>query len=359
MKKILSVLLAICMMAAFAVSAMADSVPVTQMQTKDIITITVDGTYVNCAEYGQLPVIVEGRTLVPLRSVFEALGATVEWDNATRSVKSVKGEVTIVLAVDSKEMIVNGEVKVLDVPAQIMNERTMVPVRAVAEAFGAIVEWNNETRTVVIKTDSEKADSNIPVVDINDAAEKTPVDVIKAAYDAMFALDFETCASYFKDPAAVMGEFAGAANISDITSMVAGGENLTEEQVVLIENFTKRIMNLVSYEITGMNVTDTKAEVYVTTYTPDFENMSVEEYLTEDAIALLLMEILAELGYSIEDMDSMTQEEEVILANALTAGMLEYIAIAFETEVENTEVIKTEEVEKLEKIDGKWLIVTE
>ena len=55
------------------------------------------------------------------------------------------------MQIGSKTMYVNGEAKELDVPAQIIESRTMVPARAVAEAYGCAVEWEGETRTVIIK----------------------------------------------------------------------------------------------------------------------------------------------------------------------------------------------------------------
>ncbi len=346
MKKILSILLAVCMVFSLcAMPVMADeAVAASQMQTKDIITIMVDGEYVNCAAYGQLPVIVEGRTLVPLRSVFEALGATVEWNNEQRSVTSVKGDVTITLAVDSKEMVVNGEVKMLDVPACIMNDRTLVPVRAVAEAFGAAVEWNNDVRCVVITT----------------VAEETPAVVVKQAMDAVFALDFEKAASYYKDPNAAMGDFAGATNVADIVNMVAGGENLTADQVVLVEKFTKDIIQLMSYEVTGFTTNGNTAEVYIKMTMPNMEAMDLEAYFSEEDMLLLYTLLLEEMGYSLEDLASITDEAEIAeISNVLAEGTFDYIVAAIEAETETAGYITVENAEKLEKVDGKWLIVTE
>ena len=94
--------------------------------------------------------IVDSRTLVPLRAIFEALGATVEWDGETRTVTSEMDGTNIKLTIDDKNLYVNGEAKVLDVPAMIIEGRTMVPARAVAEAYGATVAWDGETRTVTI-----------------------------------------------------------------------------------------------------------------------------------------------------------------------------------------------------------------
>lgn len=96
------------------------------------------------------PQMINSRTMVPLRAIFEALGASVEWNGDTRTVTSVKEDVTICLTVDDTTMYINDEEKILDTPACIVENRTLVPVRAVSEAFGIKVDWIGETRTVVI-----------------------------------------------------------------------------------------------------------------------------------------------------------------------------------------------------------------
>ncbi len=114
------------------------------------VTVTLNGKTVDCASYGQEATIVEGRTLVPLRAIFEALGASVEWDGGTKTVTSVLGETEIKLTVGEKALYKNGEKVELDVPALIMNNRTLVPARAVAESFGVEVKWDSKTRTVLL-----------------------------------------------------------------------------------------------------------------------------------------------------------------------------------------------------------------
>lgn len=99
------------------------------------------------------PIISEGRTLVPLRYIFEALGAEVKWDAATRTVTGSKGSNKIVLRIDSKEAVVNGETRELDVPATIVNGRTLVPARFISESLGAEVLWDGDSKTVIIKTE--------------------------------------------------------------------------------------------------------------------------------------------------------------------------------------------------------------
>lgn len=119
-------------------------------ETEKAITVTLNGNAIDCASYGQEAEIVEGRTLVPLRAIFETLGASVEWDGTTKTVTSVLGETEIKLTVGEKALYKNGTALELDVPAQIMSGRTMVPVRAISESFGVTVAWDKETKTVLL-----------------------------------------------------------------------------------------------------------------------------------------------------------------------------------------------------------------
>lgn len=124
----------------------------TQPQTldKNEIRVIVNGKQV---AFDQKPVIENGRTLVPMRAIFEALNADVQWDNDTRSVLAEAANGTkITLMIDSKNMLINGkDMIVLDVPAKIMGSRTMVPLRAVSEAFNCKVDWDGGNRLVTIE----------------------------------------------------------------------------------------------------------------------------------------------------------------------------------------------------------------
>ncbi len=100
--------------------------------------------------FDQPPIIQNDRTLVPLRAIFEAMGATVYWNGNTQTVISTLYGTTVQLTIGSNILYRNGEAKTLDVPAQIINDYTMVPARAVAEAFGAYVDWDGSERTVYI-----------------------------------------------------------------------------------------------------------------------------------------------------------------------------------------------------------------
>ena len=109
-----------------------------------------NGKRISFHSYGQNPGIMGGRTLVPLRSIFEAMGAEVEWDGATSTAIAKRGNIEVKITIGANNIYKNGEAISVDVPAQLMNNRTMVPARVIAEAFGADVQWNGNGRTVLI-----------------------------------------------------------------------------------------------------------------------------------------------------------------------------------------------------------------
>jgi acyl-CoA thioesterase-1 len=101
----------------------------------------------------QNPQVINGRTLVPMRKIFEELGAAISWDDATKTVTAIKGDIVIQLTIGNKKVNVNGVDQVLDVPGTIVNGRTMVPLRFVSEGLKSKVDWDSRTRTVVIVDD--------------------------------------------------------------------------------------------------------------------------------------------------------------------------------------------------------------
>ncbi len=96
------------------------------------------------------PFVENGRTFVPMRKIFEKLGATIEWDNDTETVTATKGSDVIKLTIGSNTAIVNGVEKPLDAPAQLKNDRTMVPLRFVSESLGLKVDWSESNNLVII-----------------------------------------------------------------------------------------------------------------------------------------------------------------------------------------------------------------
>lgn len=118
--------------------------------TAQNINVTVDGDII--AFTGQPPVQQFGTVLVPLRGVFEKLGATVMYDAASKTIRANRGSTTVSLKLGDTQASVNGEPQTLALPAQAVNGTTLVPLRFVSEALGAKVQWAGASRTVIIST---------------------------------------------------------------------------------------------------------------------------------------------------------------------------------------------------------------
>ena len=112
-----------------------------------VISVLYDGKRIG---FDQLPVIENGRTLVPLRAIFEKIGASVEWDGTTQTVTATKDDTTVSLTLNSTTAKKNGQDITLDVPAKIINGRTLVPVRFVSDCFGVGVDWNADIQSVIL-----------------------------------------------------------------------------------------------------------------------------------------------------------------------------------------------------------------
>ncbi len=116
------------------------------------ITIMVNGVKLNC---DSTPYIKNDRTMVPMRAIFEALGAAVTWDDAMKTASGSKDRIEVKITIGENVLYKNGEAIELDCAAEITNSRTMVPVRAISEAFNATVHWDNETKTVEINLNQQ------------------------------------------------------------------------------------------------------------------------------------------------------------------------------------------------------------
>lgn len=98
------------------------------------------------------PVLLDGNTLVPVRAIFENLGATVDWNAANKTVTGKTADKIIILVIDDNKAYVNGTSIELAAPAKIINGSTYVPVRFVAESLGAEVNWDNNTKSVLVNS---------------------------------------------------------------------------------------------------------------------------------------------------------------------------------------------------------------
>ena len=124
-------------------------VPQTDDEESDEITVIFDGETLS---FDVAPQIINDRTLVPFRTLFEKFGATVEYIEDGQYVNAVKGDTNISLQIDNTTATVNGAESVLDCAPIIVDGRTLVPLRFIAEALNADVDWDGDTRTVTIVT---------------------------------------------------------------------------------------------------------------------------------------------------------------------------------------------------------------
>jgi len=159
MKKILSALIIIMTLLSGTVYATGDLL-IAPAPQKDIdVVVNGEKLVLDVA-----PVIVNDRTMLPMRAIFEALGANVNWLPSSRIIIATKDDTMITLQIENDNMSVQkttdteNTVVLLDAAPFILNDRTMVPARAVAEALRADVKWEPETRTVIV-TQNEGASS--------------------------------------------------------------------------------------------------------------------------------------------------------------------------------------------------------
>jgi peptide/nickel transport system substrate-binding protein len=155
------------------------------------ITVMIDG---RPQTYDQPPVVVDGHTMVPLRAIFEALGAAVRWDGATQTVTATRGTRTVTLTIGEAQALVDGRPITLAAPAQIIGERTMVPLRFVGEALGAEVQWLQQSSTVDITTNvggtvtfamSSEPEHLLPILAINSSV----YPLLDLVYDPLIRFD--------------------------------------------------------------------------------------------------------------------------------------------------------------------------
>jgi hypothetical protein len=132
----------------FAVGILKLDDAINANRTGKMINIEIDGVPLMIPDTD--PIIVNDRVLAPMRAIFETLGATLDWDGENRIATAVKDDVILSVTIDSDTATVGGESVTLDAPAMIHSQRTLVPLRFIAESFNMSVEWDSETRTVII-----------------------------------------------------------------------------------------------------------------------------------------------------------------------------------------------------------------
>lgn len=182
-------------------SAVTDKTTVTMQIGNPVMTI--NGAEQNIDAEGTTPVVVDDRTLLPVRAFVEGIGGTVNWDeNSQTATLNYNGD-EIKLTINSATAYLNNEATTLDVTPVIINDSTMLPIRFIAESFGYTVLWTEETQTVTI-INADKIDNVFAKGDINPASPKfTGVSYMSwlTAYDeenmkipAFGQVTFEPCA---------------------------------------------------------------------------------------------------------------------------------------------------------------------
>lgn len=159
MKKIISIIMTLV----FAMSMMTGCAAAENITEDFILTMQIDNPVmtVNGAEQEidpgneTAPIVINDRTLVPIRAIIEAMGGTVGWEQETQTATLNYGSDEIRLIIDNTTAYLNGDAHSLDTAPTIINNRTMLPIRFIAESFKFDVDWTQETQTVTIIKKSE------------------------------------------------------------------------------------------------------------------------------------------------------------------------------------------------------------
>ena len=137
-------------------------------------TVILDGQEIS---FDVPPVLENDLIMVPIRTIFEAMGATIDWNQETRTATAAKGDINVMLPIGSTAPTIHGKVVPIEAPIKIVNGRTVAPVRFVSEAFGGtFLAWDNLTQTIYIAS----AEKNEPYNDIQKKiADKYALDIIR------------------------------------------------------------------------------------------------------------------------------------------------------------------------------------
>jgi flavodoxin len=169
MKKIISVILAMVMMCVFTlIGCAAEEAEINENGTMKIVlqignpVMLVNGIEKQIDAEGTVPLIINNRTLLPVRAVIEEMGGTVEWNSDTQEVVLNYNDDEIKLTIDSQTARLNGQNQTLDTPPIIISDRTMLPIRFVAESFKFDVVWEKSTQTITIMKKTEQNTASVP-----------------------------------------------------------------------------------------------------------------------------------------------------------------------------------------------------
>ncbi|WP_169823201.1 stalk domain-containing protein [Planococcus antarcticus] len=134
------------------------------MATSPSVQVYTDG---NLVEYDVLPIIQNGRTMVPIRHTISALGVSIVWDNKSKKVTTKSGSNVIILSVGKNTASVNGKTVKLDTSPIIVKGRTLIPLRFISENYGFKVEWDNQAKIISITSPKiEQVSNEVSTVEV-------------------------------------------------------------------------------------------------------------------------------------------------------------------------------------------------
>lgn len=191
MKKIVGFI--ICFMVLLSVMPCANA----QQQNNNYIVLQIGNPVMNVNGFAvaidvsedTVPVVKNGRTLVPIRAIIESMGGTVSWDGATSTVTLSYEEDIIKLIINCTTAFLNGTEKVLDVAPVVINGRTMLPIRFIAENFGCKVDWNGEDSTIKIGYNNDDTNSVRPTIKVGTNAALKPFEFYENGKVVGFDID--------------------------------------------------------------------------------------------------------------------------------------------------------------------------
>lgn len=231
MKRTLSILLVLSMVfSVFVAAGCAADKNASADKTEIVLQIgspvmTVNGAEQKIDEEGTVPVIVNERTLVPIRAIIEAMGGTVGWDGEKREVSLDYNGDNIRLVIDSTTAYFNGKAAELDTAPAIINERTMLPIRFIAESFGFDVAWDGDTQKITITKTAEAAAATPEAATAEPAATEEPAADTTAAASSKTLVVYFSCTNNTKK----LAEKVAAAAEGDLVQLVPAQEYTAED----------------------------------------------------------------------------------------------------------------------------------
>ena len=224
----------------------------TALASEQVIIVTVDGVPVEFDD--QEPVIVDGRTLVPVRGVFEQMGFEVDWDEDAWTAILTRDDDEVRIIIDTDIFTTNDVEHTLDVPAQLIGSRTMIPLRAVLESVGYYLEWwtDGETDFVVVGSapvlpiDGMYFSSALDTVDLSNRDITDLTEIAEALLQMPNLISLNLGSNQISD----LTPIAGLTNLT-VLSFGGFGGNLITDLSPLAE-----MTNMTSLALTNNQITD-------------------------------------------------------------------------------------------------------